>query len=109
MTKSSEVLVTVSKIPTSLSIEVFPTSGKAPLTVEIQGMLLGENAHGLGAKTVYLIINGSVVDSTGTTTEVSPKGPGYYIFYIEFTEAGDYAVQTEFRGDTIYEGCDEKL
>jgi hypothetical protein len=108
MADSSIQIVTLAKLSTSLSINVSPTSGKPPLTVTIDGMLLDEYGAGVPARDIELLIDGVVVATDATTTEASQIGPGYYVFYYQFTAVGDHTVQTHFAGDTEYEGCEEK-
>lgn len=107
MARSNSVLVTVSKILTTLSLYVSPTSGNAPLVVTVDGMLLDSGGAGIGGKTINIIMNGEVIGTDITTTEVAPEGPGYYKTYYEITAPGDYTFETEFLGDATYEGCVE--
>jgi hypothetical protein len=109
MARSNPVTVTVqqapTKIPTSLSISVSPTSGYAPLNVSISGRLVDSAGTGLAYKTVNLIVNGNILQST--TTQPAGGGgipAGYYSFSVQF-DAGTYVIETEFPGDAEYEGC----
>lgn len=95
------------KKETKVSINVSPTSGPVPLPITVDGMLTTMIGAGVPSRKINLIINGKVVDTTTTTSEVSQIGPGYYKFGRTLTEAGSYAVKTQFLGDAEYEGCDK--
>jgi hypothetical protein len=87
------------RIPTSISINVNPTSGVVPFTVTISGVLTDNVGNPLAGKTVNLYMDTTLVSTTTTGTD------GAYSFNRTISEAGTYTFQTEFPGDETYEGC----
>lgn len=95
------VTVTLALIPTSLSINVWPTSGDAPLTINVNGYLRDDAGNPIRGKAISIIINGTEV-AVGTT-----EFDGlYYAMNIVLDAPGTYDIFTEFLGDAEYEGCD---
>jgi hypothetical protein len=87
------------KIATSISISVSPTSGRVPFDITVTGKLVDSAGTGLNNKTINLYSNVILV---GTTTTILN---GSYAFNLNITAAGTYQFQTEFLGDATYEGC----
>ena len=100
MARSSVVtVIAASKIATSVSISVVPTSGIPPFTVSISGRIIDAGGTPLGGKSINLYSNGTLVGSIITGQQ------GIYDFGVNITTAGTYQFQTEFLGDVAYEGC----
>lgn len=100
MTSSNLVrgYVAPGKSGTSVSINVSPTSGNVPLTVNISGKIIDSTGLPL-SKTINLYVNATLVDTF--TTSIT----GNYVFSVNITAAGTYQFQIEFLGDAYYEGC----
>jgi hypothetical protein len=98
---SPTVSVTATLQPTSISISVSPTSGTAPFTVSIAGMLKDNSGFGLGSKEIDLYVNGTKTATTATDSS------GNYSFSLSITSAGSYTIQTQFPGDATYAGCEQ--
>lgn len=91
------------KIDTSLTIDVNPLAGGAPLAVTILGMLRRTDTSApLPGKTVELWRNDVKIKSMITKT-TSP-GQGAYEFHDTISADAEYYVY--FTGDTKYEGCE---
>jgi len=103
MARSADVSVSVyaPKLATSLSIDVSPTSGTAPLNISVSGYLTETaTGYGVGLKPINVYVNGSLYGSVDT------KSNGFYATYITLTSQGTYTIHTEFGGDVTYEGCE---
>jgi len=101
---SNIVNVTIQQMPTALSINVLPSSGKAPLTVTVTGTLIMDKPPGLPVsnRAIVLLVNGA---SAGTTTTDSN---GKYTITVTLTTAGTFTLQTTYGGDLGYVGCEVK-
>ena len=90
------------KIGTSLTIDVNPMFGQAPLSVTITGRLSRDDTGGgLGGKIVELHRNGVKI-KTATTKTSTPLG--IYQFNDTISADADYYVY--FSGDPQFEGCE---
>ena len=102
MGDSSIVYVDViAKKPTTLSISVYPTSGKPPLTVTITGTLK-YSATPISGREIRLRVNGVFDPYASATTDAYGN---YQIIYALY-DVGTYNFQTNFAGDDEYEGCE---
>jgi len=93
------------KIGTSLSINVSPTSGAVPLQVSVWGRLGDISGTPLNGKSIKLYSNGVLIGSTTTSAGGAGSPGGDYTFSVNIALAGQYQFQTEFPGDDVYEGC----
>jgi len=93
------------KIGTSLTIDVNPIAGGAPLAVTIFGLLSRTDTGGpLPGKTVELWRDGSKINTQVTKT-TSP-GQGAYEFHDTISTEGDHSYYVYFTGDIQFEGCE---
>ncbi len=93
------------KIGTSLTIDVNPTAGGAPLAITIIGMLRRDDTGGgLPGKTVELWRNNIKIKSM--TTKTTSPGQGSYLFKDTLSTQGTFSYYVYFTGDTKYEGCE---
>ena len=96
MVKSSQVGVTVTKIATTLSIEVYPGSGP-PSAQSITGYLKAAGTP-IAGKTINLWVNGVYKKAVTTLTD------GSYGFFGYVVAEGTYVFDTIFEGDATYSG-----
>lgn len=97
---------TYSKVASSLTISVSPTSGAPPLDVSISGKLKrGDTGAGIGGRAVDLYRSGSLIDSTSTS--IDPKTLGQYAFDDVLNNLGTYPYYVYFEGDDQFEGCEK--
>jgi hypothetical protein len=87
------------KIPTSITIDVSPTSGRVPFTVTVSGNLSDNVGSPVVGRRIDLYVDGAYIKSEYTNTS------GNYVISTDITTAGTYQFQTEFPGDETYEGC----
>ena len=89
---------TASKLSTSITIDVSPTRGDAPLKVKITGKIMGEDKP--IAVPIELYINGEKVDEKFSNSD------GSYSFTYTFETPGRFDIYTEFKGNVRYRGCE---
>jgi len=87
------------KIATSLSIDVSPTSGNVPITINVISTLYDSAGNPLLGKPIIEYINDIWIGERYSGTSFS--------MYI--TEAGTYRFQTKFAGDDDYLACDSPV
>lgn len=104
-------------INTTLGLELSPTSGTVPFTVQVGGYLLrADNAAGVGGKTIYIYRRKQGTTTwtqIGTATTLSAPSQvhdkGWYGYADYLDVAAVYEYQSEFKGDSTYAGCESPL
>jgi len=108
--KSEEVALTIGPdlLGTSITMQVTPTSGYAPLTIEVLGTAYEIASDGSKRKPAYpLPIDLMVFDATSTkrlqaVKRVTTNPDGTFTISYAFTKAGIYAIFVNFLGDSKY-------
>jgi len=103
MTRSAIVTVNAlaPKIATSLSINVSPTSGNVPITINVISTLYDSAGNPLLGKPIIEYINGIWIGERYSGTPFS--------MYFTGAEAGIYNFQNKFAGDDAYLACDSPV